>query len=1096
MLVVRTKLSPPHLPRRTLDRPRLTARLAEALDHRLTLVQAEAGYGKSTALALLAASGLPTAWYHLDAEDAEPLVFMHHLVHSLRLAVPALSDAAGALLETGDAVAGPARWRASVDVLVNELDQRLEGPLLLVLDDAHHVAQSPQVLDALNRLLDRAPHHLHTVLATRLPVPLPSLAAWRLRGEVLELDRSDLAFTADEITALFAQHYGLALSQEQVRRLLAETEGWPIALPLLGRRSAAGTALRPLDHVEDLFTYLADEVLAQQPPEMIAFLRQTAVLRELTPEACRWLVDTAETEKGSEDEKGRKGGTRGKDEREKMGQGEAAEMLRQVLDTGLFVANLGDGHARYHPLFRQFLLRQLAPAEARAAHRRAAGFYLAQGQEEEALHHLLAAEAWDEAADVLRRLGQEMVRLGRLDALAAAIHALPPNTLERQPTLLCYLGDVARLHSRFNEALAWYRQAESLSRAQGDLRTAGQALRGQARVYLDTVNPTQAEHLLQEALRLSDGQEDRESRIRLLELLAENRLNLGRLEDAERFRAEAAALREAVSTEAELAVRVLIRTGRLSEARATLEERAEAERQAPVLRPRAHRETLLLLSLVLSFQGEGERALQTAIEGTERGQALSSPFITAVGYMRQGHAWQLRSSLDAAERAARAARCFHQAIAIAEELAVPRLKVEASWGLCRVHGYAGNLTAAEEAAAQGIAIAQQTGDEWVTALTRLALAASYVLAGCHDAAGPLLAETAAAFRECSDTFGEVAARLWQCLLWHAVGDHVRLAHGVEELLRLAQGHGYDWLFLRPTLLGPPDPRRSVPLLLVGRSLDRVRSYAAGLLDRLGLSRVELHPGYQLRVQTLGAFQVWRGAEAVSPHEWRRDKARQLFQLLLTRRGRLLERDQIVETLWPGLDGETAARDFKVALSTLYRVLEPDLPARAPSAYVLREGTLYGLRPGADLWLDAEEFERLAAEGDRLARQGDEAFIERYRAALTLYGGDFLRDYPYDEWCSEERERLLGVWLQTADRLADALAERGRWEEVVAVCQAILQRDECWEHAYRLLMLAHARLGNRAQVLRTYQRCVERLRAELDVPPSPATVKLFERLRAR
>jgi DNA-binding SARP family transcriptional activator len=87
-----------------------------------------------------------------------------------------------------------------------------------------------------------------------------------------------------------------------------------------------------------------------------------------------------------------------------------------------------------------------------------------------------------------------------------------------------------------------------------------------------------------------------------------------------------------------------------------------------------------------------------------------------------------------------------------------------------------------------------------------------------------------------------------------------------------------------------------------------------------------------------------------------------------------------------------------------------------------------------------------------------------------------------------------LWLHAADRLAAALAERARWQETVDVCQAILQRDECWEQAYRLLMLAHARLGNRAQALRTYSRCVERLRAELDVPPSAATVGLFEELR--
>jgi thioredoxin-like negative regulator of GroEL len=74
---------------------------------------------------------------------------------------------------------------------------------------------------------------------------------------------------------------------------------------------------------------------------------------------------------------------------------------------------------------------------------------------------------------------------------------------------------------------------------QNNLPAIGQALRGQARVYLDTVNATQADALLQEALRLSEGQEDRESRARLLDLLAENMLNLGRLEQAQAYQAQA-----------------------------------------------------------------------------------------------------------------------------------------------------------------------------------------------------------------------------------------------------------------------------------------------------------------------------------------------------------------------------------------------------------------------------------------------------------------------------------------------------------------------------------------------------------------------------
>ena len=98
---------------------------------------------------------------------------------------------------------------------------------------------------------------------------------------------------------------------------------------------------------------------------------------------------------------------------------------------------------------------------------------------------------------------------------------------------------------------------------------------------------------------------------------------------------------------------------------------------------------------------------------------------------------------------------------------------------------------------------------------------------------------------------------------------------------------------------------------------------------------------------MGPVRVWRGKEEITPDEWQREKARNLFQLLITHRERLLDRDQIVEMMWSGLDMETGGRDFKIALSTLPQVLEPDREPGAPSAYVARDGSRYGIRRGAD-----------------------------------------------------------------------------------------------------------------------------------------------------
>ena len=116
--------------------------------------------------------------------------------------------------------------------------------------------------------------------------------------------------------------------------------------------------------------------------------------------------------------------------------------------------------------------------------------------------------------------------MGQLDTLATYINSLPPEVLHGHPMLIFMLGELARLHSRFDEALGWYKQSETIWRNRGQQDGIARALRGQARVYLDTVDPSNAEQLLEEAIRLSDGFEDREAQVRLFELLVRKQTQL------------------------------------------------------------------------------------------------------------------------------------------------------------------------------------------------------------------------------------------------------------------------------------------------------------------------------------------------------------------------------------------------------------------------------------------------------------------------------------------------------------------------------------------------------------------------------------------
>lgn len=1064
-LLLRTKLSPPSVQRRLLPRPALFARLREALDHRLTLVQAGTGYGKSTALAALADEQTAphfAAWYALDQTDVDPQQFLSYLIAAFRARLPDLAEAPSARLQAVSSDGGD--WPPVIDALINALSDQLHTPALIVLDDYQFVADSVEINALLERLVAYAPPQLHIIIAGRQPLTWPALIGWRARGEVLEITRGDLAFRAHEIDTLFSQTYNWQLSAAEIATLADKTEGWPIALHLVWQSLRGGSAnslqdllARGPQSLNALFDYLARDVLDRQTADIASFLRDTAVLRELTPDACDAITQRTDS----------------------------AAVLQRLRDHDLFVVALGQRSVayRYHHLFHDFLREQAQrePDAVQTRHRRAAEFYAAHDQLEEAIYHWLAAQDFEAAAQAIEQAGETAVRAGRLDTVANWIDALPPQVLVDQPLLQAYLGDVCRLRSRFDEALDWYAVAERAWRAGNDVAGISRALRGQALVYLDTVRPAQAESLLEEALRVMGGMDDRAARARLLELIAENKLNLGKPDQAQAFRQQAQQLRAEGPTEDTLSVRVKLRTGQLDEAQRILQGWAEAERDQ-VHAPRAHRETTLILSLIHAFRGQTTEALTLAQEGIALGQRLNSPFVTAVAHTRLAHALQLRR-----EKRDEAIRHYQHAIVLGDQIAVRRTRAEAMWGLTRAHGFFGDLDAAQQTTAEGREICQSVGDVWVNALIEVTFGASRVLADRPADALEVLTRALSLFRECGDSFGRAVARLWLSLAYFQLKHFDNFAPSAEALLDLCETHGYEFLFAAPTLLGPPDPHCLVPLLIEARNRRIRPAYVGRVLASLGLPNIDVHPGYQLRVQTLGAFRAWRGDSEIAPREWQRDKARQLFQLLLTHRARWLQRDEIADRLWPTLAPEAAARDFKVALNALNKAIEPNRSGDATFAFVVREGAAYRLRPEADLWLDTIEFERACEAGLRSSDLG------QLRSALRLYRGDYLPDALYEDWASEERERLLSLYLRAADKLAGLLIERSEYDEALDICQAILARDACWERAYRLMMSAHARQGNRPLALRAYQRCTTTLRDELGVEPSAATTALYRQI---
>ncbi len=1065
-LVIHSQHIPPRSRKGVLRRPRVEARLRAALDYPLTIVQAGTGFGKSTALAILADTIENLYWYTVAEPDRDPLLFLVHLFSAFDQSPQSSGRSALQELERNGHRVTP----TALTPLLNTLTKDLTSDTLLVLDDYHLVQDVPEIASLLRQMVNYLPPYLHVVISSRQMPAFDDLPRWRAKGQVLTISRADLAFTVDEIETLFDLQYGYTLSRAQAQALAEETGGWAIALQMIWQSLQSG-AVPSLEDVFDrlpatleaLFDYLAPEVLARQPDNIQRFLLTSSVLRQMSGAACDLLLDGLDSE----------------------------VTLRRLYEHGFFVDAVGDGVYRYQKLFHDFLQAQLAkdPAHSRLLHRKAGNYYREIDQPEETIYHLLAAEDYELAVDQIAAIGPGLVTMGRLDSLTGWADRLPDTIRAARPELSLLLGDVCRLRADFDAALDHYLAAGRLYGACNDRLGKSRALRGQAQVYLDTIRPLKADALLEEASRLLEPQEHREEAAALFDQLAENKLNLGYPDQAQALHAEARLLRaEADPGDVYLEARAMLRTGRLAEARRLLEARAAEERAAHASRPqRFHRETVLLLSLICVMLGDAEAAEKHAHAGVAIGQELQSNFVEAVGAMRLGHPLQLTQIHPWREdQYQQAIECYRTAMEQVRPFKVMRVSVEPLWGLCRAYGYAGDLRAAEESVLRALEIAEQSGDEWIGDLARVSMGASFALAGQSEAAVEWLDRAISGFERVGDSFGRAAALLWLALNAWGQGDSAAAVEYLEALLPVARAKGYDVLLTRRTFLGLKDDQAFLPLLLTARRQAIETAYASRLLSEAGLDEQDDHPGYTVWVRTLGSFSVWRGDTLVTAHEWQREKARKLFQLLATHREKVLQREQIVDLLWPDLPPEAGIRDFKVALNALNRALEPARPRDAQPFFVIRKGNAYGLNPAARLEIDVDHFERLAASND----------VASLRQALALYQDDYLPDCRYDDWAAAPRDRLAQVYLAAAGRLGQLLTSASNWDEAIALGQTALARDPCWEPGCRLLMQAYAGQGNLSQVQNAYNRCRAVLKDELGVEPSAETQALLAKLKSR
>jgi LuxR family maltose regulon positive regulatory protein len=381
---------PPRLRRGTVRRERLLRCLGQSAHVPVALVVAPAGYGKTTLLVhWLQGDPRPLTWLTLEPADDEP----ERLIASLAVALGEPAD-------------------LTLAALAYAVERR-EDPLVLALDDAHHL-RSAEALAVVDALAAAVQPGSQVVLAGRCEPALP-VGRLRAQGRLVELRARDLVMTRREAAKMLSLA-GLELPPEDVQVLLERTEGWPAGLYIaalsLRGRDDLHRAVERFDGDDSLLAdYLRDDVLEGIHPERLRFLERSSLLDELSGPLCDAVL-------------------------RRTASGLA---LRDMSRSNLLIVPLdqSDASYRYHRLLAGMLraeLRRTDPACEAELHRRASDWYAGTGDGDRAIEHAIAAGDLGRAGALLWSTAARVLD-GRAADVRRWLERFTPEQVASRPTL-------------------------------------------------------------------------------------------------------------------------------------------------------------------------------------------------------------------------------------------------------------------------------------------------------------------------------------------------------------------------------------------------------------------------------------------------------------------------------------------------------------------------------------------------------------------------------------------------------------------------------------------------------------------------------------
>jgi DNA-binding SARP family transcriptional activator len=348
-------------------------------------------------------------------------------------------------------------------------------------------------------------------------------------------------------------------------------------------------------------------------------------------------------------------------------------------------------------------------------------------------------------------------------------------------------------------------------------------------------------------------------------------------------------------------------------------------------------------------------------------------------------------------------------------------------------------------------------------------------------------ESARAIAEIESTLASVSGRpraILACTARFADAWRARQAGGADYRERLQrairQAEELNWpLFLN-----------SLPRIAAQIAADALRFGIGGELLRRAIALRGLAPPadaddrwpWPVRIHTLGRFAVLIDGEALAFSGKAQRKPLEILKGVIALGGRDVDVAQIIDHLWPDLEGDAGRNALDMALHRLRKLLRHDDVIATHDRRLDIDTTR--------IWIDCRAFELVCAQIEEARFPAGRELAARL---LHLYAGPFLAgDDPH--WVLGMRERLRSKLLRALSTLGERLEQQGDRDEAIVLYRRAIEIDPLVEEFHRRLMLCYRAQNRTAEALDAYRHCRDLISITLGVEPSSATQAVYRSLK--